>query len=181
MNHWTDPLRHIACAEGIKDGRRYDTFADWWRGTQRSDYLLWLLEKVAYPDDRNLRLLACRFIRGTRVDTTRTVWDLLTDERSRSAVEVAERYAEGEATDEELEAATVAAWSAAQAAASSAEWAAARAAASAAAWPPTSAATSAARATATKSALAQQADIIRDMIPASEIAPLFERYIQNHG
>ena len=176
MSHWTDPLRHIACAEGIKDGRRYDTFADWWRGTQRSDYLLWLLEKVAYPDDRNLRLLACRFIRGTRVDTTRTVWDLLTDERSRSAVEVAERYAEGEATDEELEAAARAAWSAAQAAASSAEWAAARAAASAAAWPPTSAATSAARATAMKSALAQQADIIRDMIPVEEIAPLFERW-----
>jgi len=33
-------------------------------------------------------------------------------------------------------------------------------------------------ATAMKSALAQQADIIRDMIPASEIAPLFERYVQ---
>ena len=178
MNHWTDPLQHIACADGIEDGRQYDTFADWWRGTQRIDYMLWLADKIEYPDDRKLRLLACRFIREIAVDTTRTVWDLLTDERSRSAVEVAERYAEGEATDEELEAATVAAWSAAQAAASSAEWAAARAAASAAAWPPTSAATSAARATAMKSALAQQADIIRDMIPVEEIAPLFERYIE---
>ena len=40
MSHWTDPLRHIACAEGIKDGRQYDTCTDWWRGTQRSDYML---------------------------------------------------------------------------------------------------------------------------------------------
>ena len=178
MSNWTDSLQHIACADGIEDGRQYATFADWWRGTQRSDYMLWLLERMGYPDDRKLRLLACRFVRGTRVDDTRTVWDLLTDERSRSAVEVAERYAVGEARKGELEAAARAAWSAAQAAASSAEWAAARAAASAAAWPPTSAATSAARATAMKSALAQQADIIRDMIPVEEIAPLFERYIE---
>ena len=96
--HWTDPLQHIACTKGIKDGRQYDTFADWWHGTQRSDYMLWLLEQVAYPDDRKVRLLACRFIRETAVDDTRTVWDLLTDERSRKAVVIAELYAEGDAT-----------------------------------------------------------------------------------
>ena len=184
MIHWTDPLRGVTGSM---------TFADWWNSCFQGDYMVQMLRCVGYPDDRKLRLLACRLVRETRIDShrTRTVWDLLTDERSRSAVEVAERYAEGEATDEELEAATVAAWSAAQAAASSAEWAAAWAAtsaataaacaaawaaASAAAWPPTSAATSAARATAMKSALAQQAGIIRDMIPAEEVEPLFERY-----
>jgi len=197
MIHWTDPLRGGACAEGIKDGRRYDTFTDWWRGTQRSDYMLWLLERMGYPDDRKLRLLACRFVRGTRVDDTRTVWDLLTDERSRRAVEVAERYAVGEARKGELEAAARAAWEAWVAsaaaweawAASAAAWvaratarAAARDAASSAAWVASAAASAAARepawATATNSALAQQAGIIRDMIPAEEIVPLFERYIQ---
>ena len=194
MSHWTDPIRHIACAEGIEDGRQYDTFADWWRGTQRSDYMLWLLERMGYPDDRKLRLLACRFVRGTRVDDTRTVWDLLTDERSRRAVEVAERYAVGEARKGELEAAERAASSAAWAAraaaraaatsatsATSAAWAAAWAAASLArdaARAAASAATSAATSAARVSALAQQAGIIRDMIPAEEIVPLFERYIE---
>ena len=192
MSHWTDPLRGGACANGIADGRRYDTCTDWWRGTQRSDYMLWLLEAVAYPDDRKLRLLACRVVRETRVDDTRTVWDLLTDDRSRKAVEVAEQYTVGEATKDELEAAESEASDAASSAATSAEWAAATVAAavaatsaSVAAWESAwaageaaSAAARAARAAATKSARAQQAEIIRDMIPAEEIAPLFERYIQ---
>ena len=123
MSHWTDSLRGGACADEIKDNRRYDTFADWWHGTQRSDYMLLLLEQVAYPDDRKLRLLACRFVRETRVgDTRRTVWELLTDERSRKAVVIAELYAEGDATSEELGSAEGDAVRAAASAAASAVW-----------------------------------------------------------
>ena len=158
MSHWTDSLRGGACAEGIEDGRQYDTFADWWRGTQRSDYMLWILERIEYPDDCKLRLLACRLVRETRIDSHRTctVWDLTTSKESRrrvrKTVTVAERYAIGAATDAELDAE----WSA-----ESAMTTAVRASAWVIGW-----------ATAVKAALAQQADMIREMIPAEEIEPL---------
>jgi hypothetical protein len=64
-----------------------------------------------------LRLFACW--------CARQVWHLLTDERSRTAVEVAERYARGESTAEELAAAWDAAWVAVRDAANAAAWAAA--------------------------------------------------------
>lgn len=59
---------------------------------------LWALQAVpdkqAAERDRQARLYACWCVRQ--------VWHLLTDERSRTAVEVAERYAEGAATLDEL-------------------------------------------------------------------------------
>ena len=78
---------------------------------------LWAATREGILDDKTLRLFACACVRE--------IWHLLTDERSRKAVEVAEAYAEGKATDEEL----AAAWDAAMAAARAAAWAAARAAA----------------------------------------------------
>ena len=91
---------------------------------------IWAATRKGMLDDRTLRLFACKCVRE--------VWHLLTDERSRKAVEVAELYAVGEATDEELaaawDAARDAARDAAMAAARDAAMAAARDAAMAAAW-----------------------------------------------
>lgn len=138
---------------------------------------IWVALGMMPENDR--RLAACRFVRHTPIGDGRTVWDLLTDERSKRAVEVAERFANGEATEQELDAAWDAAWDAASAScAADAAWAAARAAAWAAAWDVAriaawdvaDAAWAAAKATAWAAAgdvaRAAQIDILREMLTA---------------
>jgi hypothetical protein len=70
----------------------------------------WALTRPGVCNDRDLRLFACRCVRETPLADGRQVWDLLTDPRSRAAVEVAERYARGD--EAELSAARDAAWDA---------------------------------------------------------------------
>jgi hypothetical protein len=120
-------LRCGACREA-RDWAGSRTLAEVWADCQRSDWLLWLLGAIGYDDERVLRLFAAW--------CARQVLHLVDDPRSREAVEVAERYARGEATREELAAAwaaaNAAAWDAC-AAANAAVWA-AEAAARVAAW-----------------------------------------------
>ena len=66
---------------------------------------LWAATREGILDDRTLRLFACKCVRDTPLSNGRKVWDLLTDSRSRNAVEVAERFANGQATEDELKAA----------------------------------------------------------------------------
>ena len=123
-----------ACHEG-KDWAiaNCTDMADAWQKL-KPEWLLWAATREGVLDDCTLRLFACWSVRQ--------VWYLLTDERSRNAVDVAERFAHGEATSKELAATRDAAWAAASDAASDAAWDAARdsawdaarAAASDAAW-----------------------------------------------
>ena len=85
-----------------------------------------LVRQVEGWSDKSLRLFA--------VYCARQVEYLLTDERSKNAINVAEKYANSKATKEELAAAWDAAWAAASAAASAAARDAARDAARYAAW-----------------------------------------------
>jgi len=77
------------------------------------------------------RLFAVRAVRETPLENGGFVLDLLTDKRSINALTVAERYANGEATGQELHAAYCAAWDASysgrEAASIAASWSAANA------------------------------------------------------
>lgn len=72
-----------------------------WVTCRRSDLMLWVLDKLNFEDDKLLRLYACACVRKTPIADGRSVWDLLTDVRSRNAVETAERYARGEVEEDE--------------------------------------------------------------------------------
>lgn len=74
-----------------------------------------LVRQLEGWNEKNLRLFACWCVREY-------CWDKLPDERSKNAVIIAEKFAIGETTVEELAAARAAAWDAASAAARDAAW-----------------------------------------------------------
>ena len=120
--HLTLLKRLEACGEFRSWASTQPDLETCWATCNRPDWMIWLLHELGHQDDKAYRLYACWCVRNTPLADGRTVWDLLTDERSRTAVEVAERFARGEATSEEWDAARAAAWDAVWDAA----WAAAR-------------------------------------------------------
>jgi len=162
--------RH-ACAEGLDWLGERDLEA-MWAECQRSDWMLWLLEKIGWDDDHAQRTFALR--------SARRVQHLMMDARSVACLDVVERYLVGEATEEEVAAAWAVARAAAWAVARAAAWAAAgaaraaaRAAAGTAAWDAWAAAGTAAWDAGT-AAWAAQADDLRDIVPVATLRALFE-------
>ena len=91
--------------------RQYETMEEVWNKCPRPDWMLWILDQLGKsPSEKELRLFACWCARSTPIGGGRTTWDLITDPRSRAAIEVAERFAVGEASEEDRHTAYVAAW-----------------------------------------------------------------------
>ena len=150
---WTKLLNNLGKTKADDEPLAITTILD----SNGIDDALWCLRAVdGYQ--REMRLYA--------VDCARSVQHFTTDKRSITAIDVAERHADGLATDVELNAARAAAWGAARAAARAAAWDAARAAAWDAAWAAAwdaarDAAWDAARDAAWDAALEVQADLLR--------------------
>ena len=102
-----------ACADAIKfcEGK---TLQQAWDECTKSEWMFWLMVNTkTNATDKQLRLIA--------VKCARQVQHLMTDQRSLNALDVAERFTNGEATQEELAAARAAAGDAAWAAAGDAQ------------------------------------------------------------
>ncbi len=157
LKNWLE--EHGACEDGSRWALRTgcETIEEiWLRDDLKPVWRIWIATRNGMVSDRVLRKFACACVRQ--------VWHLLTDERSRNAVEVAERFADGNATKEELKQAKHAAWAAAWNVASDAAWA----AASDAAW---AAACAAACAAASDAAREAQAKILLELQPRLEVQP----------
>jgi hypothetical protein len=120
-NGWAKLLRHLGKTMADDEPLSIVTVLD----SNGLNDALWCTRAVT-GHDREIRLYA--------VWCARQVQHLMTDPRSIAALDVAERFANGEATRGDLDAARAAARAAAWAAAGAAAWAAARDAAWAAAW-----------------------------------------------
>lgn len=158
---------HRACPEGRTWAMaKCSTMQEAWEKAPHPLWVIWIATCHGVLTDRELRLFA--------VWCARRVQHLMTDPRSINAIDVAERYANGEATDDELtaawDAAGAAAWDAARSAAYAAAFAAAEVATLAAKWDASDAAawaaerdaTEAARSAARAATWAAQAKWLRD-------------------
>ena len=140
-------VRLEACPEAVAWAQAYPTLQSAWDACERADWMLWLLARNG-TDERTLRLCVCA--------CARTALPYVTpgDERPLRAIKAAERYAKGEGTREEMDAAGDAAVDAAGAAVGDAAVDAARAAAGDAAWAATG-----------DAALKQMSALIRALVP----------------
>ena len=118
---WAKLLRYLGKTQADDEPLALGTILD----SNGLEDALWCLRAVD-GHQREMRLYA--------VWCARQVQHLMTDPCSLAALDVAERHANGQATDEELAAASAASWAASMAEASAASMAAAMAEASAAAW-----------------------------------------------
>jgi hypothetical protein len=162
MNTLQTKLKELgACNEAIEWAKDYDTLQEAWDNCQRGHWMIWLVTKMEWSNEKDLRLMAVAF--------ARQVQHLMKDQRSINALDVAERYANGEANIDELTAARAAAREAAAASdaawAAWAAWAAGAAGKAAAAWDVARAADVAGAAWGAVAAWADQANTIRKYLP----------------
>ena len=139
-----------ACREAREWADR-KTLSEIWGQCPRGDWMLWLARRAGVDK---------RTMTAAKADCAATIKHLMKDPRSIKALETAQAYGRGEATDDELAAAAAAAYDAAAAAASTAAAVAAAAAAAAADDDASAAAASAAR----KQSQIRTAEIVRSII-----------------
>ena len=103
-----------ACKESIVFRKNYPDFKTAWENCPRGDWMLWIAKKL------NVDLLKLTTAKALCANTVR---NLMRDERSTKAIDVAILFGQGKASREELDAAAADAYTAAYAAADAAAYA----------------------------------------------------------
>ena len=126
MKNLKDKLKTMGACEDAVEWVGEKDIKEAWATCHRGDWMLWLCERMkgskGWPSEKEIMAIG--------IACARKVQHIMKDDRSITALDVAQRYVDGNASKEELDAA----WDAASAAARDAASAAARDAASAAAW-----------------------------------------------
>jgi hypothetical protein len=92
-----------ACSEGKVFALQFPTMKEVWGKCENPRWMLWICSQLRLDlDPKALRLFACYCVRYTPLSNGKKVWSLLKDERSKNAVRLAEKFANGKATIEEL-------------------------------------------------------------------------------
>ena len=104
MSFGTELEKMDACGSGV-DWAGDRSLAEIWRDCERGDWMLWLAARIGV-DRKQIVLAACACARLNLSAVPAG------EERPRMAIETTERWCRGEATDEEVRAATDAAWAA---------------------------------------------------------------------
>lgn len=90
-----------ACREGIDWARKYDDGESAWNACENPSWMIWLLGKLKYSDNKTIRMYACWCVRHTPLSDGRTVWDLL-GPKHKNVLDLAELYADGDTTKKDL-------------------------------------------------------------------------------
>lgn len=103
-----------ACTDGVQYASQHPTLDAAIKACTEYAWLTWAVDHLL--DEPQRVAVRCYIVRHTPLADGRTVWDLLTDERSRKRIEIEEAWARGEDVSDDDRAA-------ASAAASAAAWA----------------------------------------------------------
>ena len=91
MSEVTNALSRFEFPERLgRYAQRFETLEEVWAECPRADWMFWMMEAFGRGSRKGLRLFVCTLARRW--------WPFMPDVRSRRAVELAERYADGEAT-----------------------------------------------------------------------------------
>jgi hypothetical protein len=98
-----------ACDEAVQFADDFRSLKSAWNACERGDWMLWLIRRTMNKDDESqLRVLTL-----AKAICAKLVLHLMLDERSKNAVDVAERFGLGQASRMELDAAAATAYAAA--------------------------------------------------------------------